>query len=134
MHTTSVVVRTPVLFMDCSFVDFMSDLKTVVSLLNNEKKWEKKKKRKKRGLGLSIVWELNLEVLEFGISFMLDFDVFSHCLATYPYVPHLVRNTITTLKIPSDLDLHVFSFFRGALRVNSSLEIWVIQCIFCEVM
>ena len=40
---------------------------------------KKRKKRKKRGLGLSIVWELNLEVLEFGIAFMLDFDVFPHC-------------------------------------------------------
>jgi len=33
---------------------------------------------------------------------------FLGCLATYPYVPHLVLSPITTLKSPSDLDLHVF--------------------------
>jgi len=32
------------------------------------------------------------------------------CLATYPYVPHLDLNPITTLKSPFDLDLHVFWF------------------------
>ena len=82
-------MHTHVLFTDFSFAHFMSDLKTVVSLLKNEKKWEEKKnwkekkKRKKRDLGLSIVWELNLEVLEFGIALMLDFDVFPHCSSIY---------------------------------------------------
>jgi len=36
--TISVVVHTHVLFTDFSFAHFMSDLKTVVSLLKNEKK------------------------------------------------------------------------------------------------
>jgi len=84
----------------------------------------------------------------FGIALELLL-YFLCCLATYPYVPHLVLNPITTLKNPSNLDLHVFLvwllvleacqvcwclFFRGALRVNSSLEIWVIHCIFREVI
>jgi len=41
-----------------------------------KEKNEKKKKIKKRKLGLSIVRELNLGVLEFGITFMLDFYLF----------------------------------------------------------
>ena len=50
--TISVVVCTPVLFMDCSFVHFMSDYKTIVSLLKNEKKKMKnEKKMKKRRFG-----------------------------------------------------------------------------------
>ena len=40
---------------------------------------ENKRKKKGLGLGLSIVWELNLKVLEFGIALMFDFDVFPHC-------------------------------------------------------
>jgi len=44
--------------------------------MKNEEKNEKKEKR----FGFcNIVRELNMEVLEFGIAFMLDFDVFPNC-------------------------------------------------------
>ena len=69
------------------------DFKIVVSLhvLCIEKQKEKERKQKqnktkqnktkqnkeiKRSLDLSIVWELKLEVLVFGITFMLDWDLF----------------------------------------------------------
>jgi len=41
---------------------------------------KKKNEKKERRFGFcNILRELNMEVLEFGIALMLDFDVFPHC-------------------------------------------------------
>ena len=127
MRTISVVMRTPVFSWIAHLYILCQTWKSLFlysKMKRNEKRKEKKikrnekkKKRKKRGLSLSIMWELNLEVLEFGIAFMLDLTYLPITplfplvlLATYPYVLHLVLSPITTLKSPSDLDLHVFWF------------------------
>jgi len=117
----SVVVRTLAIgSWNCSFVTqvgFQNCCFFACCLYKKKEKTKRKeKKTNKRILDLSIVWEPNLEVLAFEITFMLDYDLFPIaplflcCLSTYPCAPHFVLNSITTLKSPFDLDLHVFWF------------------------
>ena len=143
------------------------DFKIVVSLhvlcIEKKRKREEKTKRKeqkrkenKEGVWVWALFENHiwkcwcLRLLSCLIETYSPLLLYFLCvLATYPYVPHLVLSLITTLKSPSDLDLHVFLvwllvleacqvcwclFFKGALIVNSSQEIWVIQCIFHKVI
>ena len=148
---------TQVGFQNCYFSACSLYRKTKTKREKTKRKEKKRKERKeiKRSLDLSIVWELKLEVLVFGITFMLDWELFpiaplfAWLLSYLSICSTPCPQPITTLKSPSDLDPHVFLvwllvleacqvcwclFFRGALKVNSSLEIWVIKCIFRDVM
>jgi len=108
---------------------FISDLRIFFSSLINKRNEKRKKWKEKENKEKKVGFE-HCERIEFGSVgvwnyFHAWFLLIPHCssisfgsLATYPYVPYLIPNPVTTLKSPSDLDLHVFwLFILGACQV-----------------